>query len=82
VRPAFARAYTLFVHGRLAIAAIESQREDRPRLVAEARKVAGRLEKENDAWTRALALFVSLTRRFTVSVRIQYAFRSIGDVDE
>jgi eukaryotic-like serine/threonine-protein kinase len=54
----FIRAMTLFTRGRLAIASIASAPELRGARIAEARRMARRLEREYDPWTAALAALV------------------------
>ena len=54
----FVRAMTSYMRGRAAIASIGSSAELRRVRIAEARRLAGRLAGEYDAWTTALALLL------------------------
>jgi serine/threonine protein kinase/tetratricopeptide (TPR) repeat protein len=54
----FVRAMTSYMRGRAAIASIGSRAELRRPRIAEARRLAGRLAREYDAWTTVLALLL------------------------
>jgi tetratricopeptide (TPR) repeat protein len=55
LRAAFVRVFTWWLLGRLAIASIRSNPGCRVARIAEARRIAGRLEREYDPWAKSIA---------------------------